>query len=125
MKRIAVATTLILLALPAQANFVQNYGGWSTMSKQEQAAFVAGAFDGFVSPQDEPDDLAYSYGLVACATATGLTPNILAEAVSKFYSNNTGSWDVPALTVLSHVIRGTCLSYINSERATYSLPAWE
>jgi hypothetical protein len=125
MRRLVTIAALLLLALPAQAEFVNSYGTWSKLTPAEQSAFVAGAFDASIIPQNEPDDLAYSYGIVACANAIDLSAAMLVDAVSNYYINNTEVWDVPAVVVLHNLLHKTCLYYINSERAKYALPAWE
>lgn len=128
MKRLfAAAVFLVVSATGAIAGFVANYSDWKQKSPFAQSQYAMGLLDGQLIPNGgDNGDIARSQGLDKCAFELGLTGAMIAEAITRFYQDNTDKWGVPPLWAFQvEIVSGACLNHINTERAKYGLEPWK
>jgi len=127
MRRIILAALLLAAsATGALAGYVTNYSDWKQKSPFAQSQYAMGLLDGqMLTNAGDKIAIARSDGLDKCAYALGLTGEMIAEAITRYYQDHTDIWGAsPMVPFQIVIVKGACLEYVNTERAKYSLPPW-
>ena len=114
-------------ATGAMAGYVSNFSDWKQKSPFAQSQYAMGLLDGQLTPSiEDKSAIAASMGLNLCAYELGLTGEMIAEAITKYYETHTSMWGAPPVVGFhEEIMSGACLRHINTERAKYSLDPWK
>lgn len=108
--------------------FVGNYATWKKVPPAVQEGYLIGVMDGWTrtSAPGEPSWMSIQRtGINRCMREQEINSYQLTELVGSHYKNHTADWRLTPAAVLKHVIMGTCLADVNSEREKAGLAPWE
>jgi len=125
MRRLALAVlAAACLAVPARADFIKNAAEWQRLGPDGQAAYAMAIFD--VMTVVTAGDLftaARAAGLRSCALSLKLKGHMVAQAITKFYTDHPDAQIVtPFIAFNGYLERGACSPFINQQRELMGLP---
>lgn len=118
----------VMLPSNATAGFLTNYARWKEISPSEQGAYLAGVMDHWSrtsTPGEAPWRQAQRTGINKCVREQQIDTGMLVDLVNTHYETYTADWRFPPAAVIVHVMSGTCLEDVNSEREKAGFPKWD
>ena len=125
--QLTVGVLLGVVFLPqfAKAGFKNTYSDWKTMGEASQSIYSEGLLDAAIVADQSADGEAFASGMRDCATKLHLTGALMADAITKYYADDTSKWGEPPTGAFWDVIiRGACFSHINNARVNLGLTPW-
>lgn len=109
----------------ANAGFQNTYSDWKNMGEALQSIYSEGLMDAAVVADQTADGQALATGMNDCATKLHLTGALMADAITKYYADDTSKWGQRPIDAFFDVImRGACFSHINNARVNLGLTPW-
>jgi len=124
MRRIALAVlAVLLLSVPARADFIKNAADWQKLGPDGQAAYAMAIFDVMtVVTADNKYTAARAMGLRACGVSLQLKGAMVAQAINIFYRDHPEARvATPFVAFNGYFERGACSPFINKMRENMGL----
>jgi hypothetical protein len=121
---LCLIAVLLAVATPARADFIKDFASWQKLGPEGQAAYAMALFDVMtVIVNDDPFTAARAAGLRTCALALQIKAANVAQAITKFYTDQPEARRAtPFIAFNGYIERGACSPFVNRARQELGLP---
>ena len=124
MREFMIAVTLVVIASPAWAGFVENRRQWNELTPSQKSAYAMGLLDARVQVSDaSPEIVAMNEARLECLVELGIVSTDLPTIIDEGYARDAERWSVAPIGVLLQETNAICRTQLNAAMVEGGFPA--